>query len=492
MDETGRMVAAMMAPAVGSEVGHHNGADEPALEFDRAVRSTLDCRHGSLSGPGARLLVFMKRTATPTAQLQLEASMEVLHERCAGLDVHKNTVVACIRVLQDDKIEREVRTFKTMTRDLLALSEWLDGHGVRHVVMEATGVYWKPVWHILSDGEFELVLANAAHVKNVPGRKSDVSDAQWLADLAAHGLIRASFVPDGQTQELRNLVRTRKQLVRERTSHTLRLQKTLEDANVKLDSTISNIIGLSGRRMIEAMVAGESHPETLAGLADRRIKASPEELAEALRGRVTKHHRFLLGLHLGHIDAINAAIDKIDQEIEAGLQPFRDAVELLTTIPGVSDLAAQGIVAEIGLDMSRFPTSGHLISWAGLCPRSDESAGKRRSTRVRKGAAWLKTLLVQCASAASKTKATYLHGQFVRIRARRGHKKAIVAVAASILTAAYHMLSTGTLYHDLGPSHSDRRRKEARARRLLASLRSLGYVANIAPPQAAPAAPVSC
>src|SRR5262249_40430816 len=236
---------------------------------------------------------------TPAAQLGLEASMEVLHERCAGLDVHKNTVVvACVRVLQGGKVEREVRTFKTMTRDLLALSDWLDSQGGRHVVMEATGGYWKPVWHILSDGEFELVLANAAHVKNVPGRKSDVSDSEWLADLEAHGLIRPSFVPDSQTQELRGLLRTRKQLVRERTSHTLRIQKTLEDANIKLDSTISNIIGLSGRRMIEAMVAGESDPETLAGLADKRIKASPQDLCEALRGRVTKHHRFLLALHL--------------------------------------------------------------------------------------------------------------------------------------------------------------------------------------------------
>jgi transposase len=260
--------------------------------------------------------------------------MEVLYERCAGLDVHKKTVVACVRVMQDGRVEREVRTFQTTTRELLALVEWLDGHGVRHVAMEATGVYWKPVWHILSDGECELVLANAAHVKNVPGRKSDVSDAAWLADLEAHGLIRASFVPDNQTQELRSLLRTRKQLVRERTSHTLRIQKTLEDANIKLDSVISNIVGLSGRRMIEALVAGESDPATLAGLADRRIKASPQDLCEALRGRVTKHHRFLLALHLGHIDAIEAAIDKIDHEVEADLEPFRAAVDLLSTIPG--------------------------------------------------------------------------------------------------------------------------------------------------------------
>jgi transposase len=422
----------------------------------------------------------------------MEGTMELLHERCAGLDVHKDTVVACVRLVHDGEIERQIRTFKTTTRQLLALAEWLDGHGAKHVVMEATGVYWKPVWHILSDGEFELVLANAAHVKNVPGRKSDVSDAAWLADLEAHGLIRGSFVPDGPTQELRGLLRTRKQLVRERTSHTLRIQKTLEDANIKLDSVISNIVGLSGRRMIEALVAGESDPAVLAGLADRRLKATPQQLAEALRGRVTRHHRFLLALHLGHIDAIEAAIDKIDQEVESGLEPFRTAVELLTTIPGVSELAAQGIVAETGLDMSRFPTCGHLISWAGLCPRSDESAGKRRSTRLRKGAPWLKTLLVQCAWAASKTKATYLHAQFLRLKARRGAKKAIGAVAASILTAAYHMLSNGTAYRDLGPHHFDRQDNGTRTKRLLRRLRDLGYIADITPIANTSTAAVSC
>jgi transposase len=418
--------------------------------------------------------------------------MEVLHERCAGLDIHKNTVVGCVRIAQDGRVEREVRTFKTTTRDLLVLSEWLYGHGARYVVMEATGVYWKPVWHILSDGEFELVLVNAAHVKNVPGRKSDVSDPQWLADLGAHGLVRPSFVPDTQTQELRGLLRTRKQLVGEHTSHTQRIHKTLEDANIKLDSTISNILGLSGRRMLEALVAGESDPETLAALADRRIKAAPQQLCEALRGRVTKHHRFLLGLHLGHIDAIDAAIDKIDQEIEAGLQPFCAGVDLLDTIPGVNQLAGEGIVAEIGLDMSRFETDGHLRSWACICPRSDESGGKRRSTRLRKGSRWLKPLLIQCAWAASKTKATYLHSLFVRIRARRGEKKAIAAVAASILTAAYHILKTGKPYHELGPQHFDRRNAEARARRLVASLRNLGYAAELKPIQQLPPVAVSC
>jgi len=417
--------------------------------------------------------------------------MEVLHERCAGLDVHKETVVAGVRIVQDGQVRRERQTFKTTTRDLLALAAWLDSLGVRYVVMEATGVYWKPVWHILSDGEFELVLANAAHVKNVPGRKSDVSDADWLSDLGAHGLVRASFVPDSQTQELRALLRTRKQLVRERSSHTLRIQKTLEDGNIKLDSVISDILGLSGRRMIEAMVAGESDPATLAALAHRRIKASQAELSEALHGRLTQHHRFLLDLHLRHIDNIDGAINSIDQQVEDDLEPFRAAAELLTTIPGVSDLAAQTIVAEIGVDMSRFPTCGHLISWAGLCPRSDQSAGKRRSTRLRKGNRWLKTLLIQCAQAARKTKVTYLHAQFLRIKARRGVKKAVAAVAASILTAAYHMLSTGTLYRDLGPQHFDRRNKGAQVKRLAARIRNLGHHVDITSLEPTPGAVVS-
>ena len=313
------------------------------------------------------------------------------------------------------------------------MSDWLAGEGCTHLAMEATGVYWKPVWHVLSDGDFTLVLANAAHVKNVPGRKTDVNDATWLADLLAHGLIRGSFVPDEQTQEMRTLLRTRKQLVRERSSHVQRLQKTLEDANIKLDSVISDILGLSGRRMIEALIAGETDPEVLAALAHRRIKATPDELEAALRGRVTRRHRFLLRLHLQQMDAIDVAIDQIDQEVDVDVEPFRAAIALLTSIPGVSVLSAEIILAEIGRDMSRFPTAGHLISWAGLCPKNDESAGKRRSTRMRKGAPWLKTTLVQCAWAASRKKASYLQAQFHRLRARRGAKKAIGALAASIL-----------------------------------------------------------
>jgi len=407
--------------------------------------------------------------------------MQVLYPHCAGLDVHKDTVVACVRHMAGGTVKRQVRTFKTTTTELLALSEWLAAEKCTHIAMEATGVYWKPVWHILSDGDFSLVLANAAHVKNVPGRKTDVNDATWLADLLAHGLIRGSFVPDQQTQEMRDLLRTRKQLTRERSRHVQRLQKTLEDANIKLDSEISDIIGLSGRKMIEALIAGESDPEQLARLAHRRIKAPPEALREALRGRVTRHHRFLLRLHLHQIDAIDKMIADIDREVDALVEPFRTTVLLLTTIPGVDELSAGVILAEIGRDMSRFPTAGHLISWAGLCPKNDESAGKRRPTRMRKGAAWLKTTLVQCAAAAARKKASYLQAQFHRLRARRGARKAIGALAASILTIAYHMLISGELYHDLGPDHFDRRTKTAQTRRLVMRLQHLGYAVHITP-----------
>src|SRR6202047_3012431 len=290
--------------------------------------------------------------------------MEVLHQRCAGLDVHKETVVACVRLASEGKVVTEVKTFATTTRGLLALSDWLSENGCTHAAMEATGVYWKPVWHVLSDGGVGVVLGNAAHVKNGPGRKTDVSDAAWLVELMAHGLIRASFVPDAQTQELRALLRTRKQLVREQSSHVLRVQKTLEDANIKLDSVLTDLMGKSGRAIIEALIAGETNPVKLAGLADRRVKASPEKFREALRGRVTKHHRFLLRLHLNQIDALDAAMATLDAQVGANLGPFRIAVELIGSIPGIKNLGAHVIVSEIGIDMSRFPSAAHLISWA--------------------------------------------------------------------------------------------------------------------------------
>jgi len=405
--------------------------------------------------------------------------MEVLYPHCAGLDVHKESVVACVRHMVDGKVATTVKRFKTTTQELMTLSNWLWAEGVTHIAMEATGVYWKPVWHILSDGEFELVLANAAHVKNVPGRKTDVNDAVWLADLMAHGLIKASFVPGEPTQQMRDLLRTRKQFVRERSSHLQRIQKTLEDANIKLDSVISDISGLSGRRMIEALIAGKTEPEALAALAHGRIRASAAELEAALRGRVTAHHRFMLRLHLNHLDAVDVAISSIDKEVDLNVEPFRVAIEMLTTIPGIGSLAAEVIVAEIGIDMSLFETEGNLISWAGLCPRNDESAGKRRSTRMKKGAPWLKTTLVQCAWAATRVKGSYLQAQYLRIRSRRGPKKAIGAVAASMLTAAYHMLKDGTFYQDLGSNHFDNRDKGKQALRLVNRLQSLGFAVQI-------------
>ena len=319
--------------------------------------------------------------------------MEVMHERVAGLDVHKETVVACVRIVAGGKVSRECRTFETTTAGLEALLAWLTQSGCTHVAMEATGVYWKPVWNILSDGKFELILANAAHIKNVPGRKTDVNDAAWIADLAAFGLIAASFVPGEKIQELRSLMQTRKQLLREQARHVQRMQKTLEEANIKLGSVISNIVGVSGRRMIEAMIAGVRNPQKLAQLADRRIKASPKALYHALHGRLTGHHRFMLQLHLGQYDALASSIEQIDRQVEAAIAKIDEAAAcgrpsfhclagLLCTIPGIANLAATSILSEIGSEMSRFATDGHLVSWVGLCPGQNESAGKRKSSRL--------------------------------------------------------------------------------------------------------------
>jgi transposase len=406
--------------------------------------------------------------------------MEVLYPRCAGLDVHKDTVVACVRIAAAGTAAHEVRTFGTTTTQLLGLLDWLIEHDCTHAAMEATGVYWKPVWHVL-EGHVALVLANAMHVRNVPGRKTDVNDATWLADLHAHGLIRASFVPDAPIQELRDLTRTRKQLVREAARYTLRIQKTLEDANLKITGLITDVMGASGRSIVQALIDGETDPEKLAQRAQGRLRAKHAQLVEALRGRLSAHHRFLLRSHLRLYDALQQEIQEIEGRIGASLDPFRVAEQLLTTIPGIRATAASVILAEIGPDMSRFPTAGHLRSWAGLCPRSDESAGKRRSTRIRPGAPWLKTVLIQAAWAASRTKASYLQSQFLRLKGRRGPKKAIVAVAASMLTAIYHMLRNGVPYADLGPDHFDRTQKSRVAQRLLRRLEALGLQVEIRP-----------
>jgi transposase len=433
--------------------------------------------------------------------------MDILHERVAGLDVHQATIVACVRRMDGAKVRRQCRSFATTTAGLLDLLAWLRACGCSHVAMEATGVYWKPVWNILSDGNFVLIVANAAHINNVPGRKTDMNDAMWIADLAACGRLKASFVPAESLQELRSLMRTRKQLSREQTRHVPRIQKTLEAANIKLSTVICDVLGVNRRRMIEAMIAGVDDPGQLAGLADRRLKASAAELYEALHGRLTDHHRFLLQLHLGQYDAldlaiarinrqVDAAVAKLDEEAADGQAPFRHLIALLCTIPGVSVLAAITILAEIGRDMSRFATAGHLLAWAGLCPGQNESPtgqarglkahGKRKPVRLRHGSPWLKTMLVQCAWAAKRKKDSYYRAQFHRLSGRRGPQKAICAVAAALLTAIYHMLKDGTAHHDLGADHFERRPPQVRVKQLVARLAKLGYQVQLQPlPQAA-------
>jgi len=405
--------------------------------------------------------------------------MEILYPRCAGLDVHKDSVVARVRCVSQPVID-ETKSFATTTAALIELQEWLSSCGVTHVAMEATGVYWKPVWHLLEE-HFALVLANAQHIKNVPGRKTDVNDAAWIADLLAHGLIRSSFVPPAPIQELRDLTRTRKQLVREISQHTLRIQKTLEDANVKLASVLSSVVGASGRAILEALIRGESDPAKLADLAQGTARRKRAELIEALNGRVTPHHRRLLRLHLELIAALERALAEVDADVGKLLAPIQECARRLTTVPGISEITAHVVVAEIGVDMARFPTPAHLLSWATMCPRNDESAGKRRSTRTRKGSPWLKTALVTAAWSAIKVKNSYLAAQFQRLKARRGAKKAILAVATSMLTAIYHMLKNGTDYHDLGPEHFSRRDRSKTILRLVRRLNDLGCDVTVTP-----------
>lgn len=400
--------------------------------------------------------------------------MKTLHRRCAGVDVHSANVVACIRVMTKGKVHYEVREFATSTRELLALRDWFEAEKITHVGMEATGVYWKPVWHILED-KFTLILANAAHVKNLPGRKSDVNDATWLSDLLAHGLIRPSFVPPKPVQELRDLTRTRTQLMREGARHIQRIQKTLEDANIKLTQVISDIVGASGRRILKAIVAGETNASKLAALGSKRLKCSPSELIAALEGHVTDNHRFLIGQHLGVLEDLERRIEVFEKRIADVVAPFCHLVALLMTIPGVSRVSAEIILAEIGFDMTPFPTVGHLLSWAGLVPRQDESAGKHRSTRIRHGAPWLKPVLAQCAWAASHAKGTYLQAQYFRLKGRRGPKKAAIAVAASILAAVYHLLKNHVPYHDLGADHFVKRNPARIAAKLAQRIKDLGY-----------------
>jgi len=401
--------------------------------------------------------------------------MDTLYPRCAGIDVHKNTVVVCVRCAdRPGKGFEEVRTFSTMTRDLLALSDWLADHGVTHVAMESTGVYWKPVFNILG-GRVEVILVNAEHIKQVPGRKTDVKDCQWIAQLLQHGLLKASFVPSEPIRELRDLTRQRTQLIQERSAAANRIQKVLEDANVKLASVATDVLGVSGRDMLEALIAGETDPAKLAELARKRLREKLPELQLALQGRVTDHHRFLLRMHLDHVAHLEELIARLGARIEEKMAPFAQAQQRLETIPGVSQRVAETVVAEIGVDMKQFPSAGHLASWAGMCSGNNESAGKRRSGRITKGDRWLKRILVQAAWAASHTKGTYLAAQYRRLSKRRGRKRALVAVGHTLLVIVYHVLKRGTTYAELGADFLDRLEPERLTRQLVKRLESLGH-----------------
>lgn len=405
--------------------------------------------------------------------------MEEKHRRCAGLDVHRKTVVACVRLVERGQIEREVRTFATTTTGLCELAGWLVEKGCTHAVMESTGVFWKPVWHLL-EGHVELLLANACHVRNLRGRKSDMNDATWLAELLAHDLIRGSFVPPEPIRELRDLTRTRTQLVSDRRRNLQRINKVLYDANIQITGVITDMLGTTGRAVLDALVAGETDPERLADLCWRLRKFPRATWVEALRGRVTEHHRHLIALHLTLIDGIDQQIAHIEKLIEEHLRPFGDDVELLKTMPGVSLVLAAVVLAEIGPDMSRFPTAGHLVSWAGLCPVQDESAGKKHSTRLRKGAPWLKTMLVQAAWGAVRTKGSYFRAFYHRIKSRRGPQKAIVAVAAAMLRTVYLILHHKVPYRDIGIEHfNNPRDKDKQIARCVRRLQQLGVEVEI-------------
>ena len=408
--------------------------------------------------------------------------MDTINERCAGLDVHKDSIVACVRTTDEQGGRRQVTaTFNTTTSALLALHDWLERQHVTTIGMESTGVYWKPVYYLLED-TFDCWLLNARHMHNVPGRKTDVADAAWIAQLVEHGLVRPSFVPPREIRELRNYTRYRKAQIAERSREVQRLQKALEDAGIKLASVATDVMGVSGRAMIEAIIDGTDDPVILADLAKGRLRKKIPALREALEGRVRQSHRLLMRAMLNHIEFLEDGIERLSAEIETLTAPLLAQVELLDTIPGVNRRSAEVILAEIGTDMSRFPSANHLASWSGMCPGNNESAGKRFSGKTRKGSKWLRACLTESAEAAARTKGTYFAAQYARIKSRRGHKKAIVAVAHSILIIAYHILKDGQPYNELGADYfAQRRSTDAYRTRLVHQLERLGYDVTIAP-----------
>lgn len=409
--------------------------------------------------------------------------MDRFVERCAGLDVHKDTVAATVRVPgQSGQRLQETRTFQTTTGGLLTLADWLDSYGVTVVGMESTGCYWKPVYYVLEE-RFECWLLNAQHLRNVPGRKTDVQDSAWICQLVEHGLVRASFVPPRPIRELRDLTRYRKAQIQERSREVQRLDKVLQDAGIKLSSVASETLGVSVRRMLEALVAGTHDPEVLAELAKGRLRRKLPELREALIGRFrSDHHGLLVAQILAHIDYLDETVATLSARIEQVIAPFSRERELLETIPGVGRTAAEVLIAELGVDMSVFPTSAHLASWAGQCPGHHESAGKRRSGKPRQGSKWLEKTLTESAKAAARTKGTYLNAQYQRLRGRRGPGKATGAVRHSILVAAYHILERKLPYQDLGADYFDERRSlEQRTKRLVRQLQKLGHTVTLEP-----------
>lgn len=408
--------------------------------------------------------------------------MELIHKRCAGLDVHKKNVVACVRIASEQGVTLEVKTFATNTRGLLQLGDWLFEHEIKHAVMESTGVYWKPVWHVL-ESFVELTLANAQEVKNLPGRKSDVKDAQWLAELLAHGLLRRSFVPERAIERIRDLTRTRKQMVGEVTRHAQRIDKQLQGCNIKLKSVLSKTLSKSGRAMLRAIIGGENNPKVLANLAKGTARNKRAELELALDGFVDDHHRFLLQQHLDTVEHLETVIKSIEAKIDEALRPFEEAAATLETMPGIGRTAASIIIGEIGTDMSRFPTAQQLVSWAGLCPRLDSSAGKSRSTRLRRGNRFLKTAMVQAAWSAIRA-GGYLRARFHRVCRRAGKNKALVAVARTMLVAIFHMLDRSEEYRDLGDTHLQQRDRERTIRSLTRRLTQLGVAVELRPLEA--------
>lgn len=410
--------------------------------------------------------------------------MDRIVDRPGALDVHKASVTACVRVWEGRELTEHLAEFKTTVHGLLALGDWLEAVGVQQVAMEATGVYWKPVWAVLED-RFELMLVNARAVKQVPGRKTDIKDAQWLCQLLEAGLLRASFVPPKPIRTLRNLTRYRKATIQDRNREAARLHKILEDTGIKLDCVASDILGVSGRSMLDALVSGTTDPEVLAELAKGKLRKKIPALREALVGRFEDEHALVVSQILAHIDFLDEAIDRLSDEIEERIAPFAPQRELLMSIPGVKQRSAEVLIAEIGVDMSAFPTPKHLASWAGMCPGQNESAGKRRSTKTRKGSKWLRATLGESANAAARTKGSYLAAQYGRLHTRRGHAKAITAVGHSILTAAWHMLQTGELYRDLGGDYFTRQNPDRLTKRLVRQLEALGHQVTLEPMEVA-------